>query len=82
MDWSNISNYEELFSTERALSLLQAGFTLILGFVVARLAARGIDKALQKRVNPQQTMLAKRLTFYGVMSMVLISFIGQIGVER
>ena len=81
MDWSNISNYEELFSTERALSLLQAGFTLILGFVVARLAARGIDKALQKRVNPQQTMLAKRLTFYGVMSLVLISFLGQLGVD-
>jgi small-conductance mechanosensitive channel len=81
VDWSNISNYEELFSTERALSLLQAGFTLILGFVVARLAARGIDKALQKRVNPQQTMLAKRLTFYGVMSLVLISFLGQLGVD-
>lgn len=81
MDWSTIRGYEELFSTERVLSLLQAGVTLILGFVVARLVARVIGKALQKRVNPQQTMLAKRLSFYGVMSLVVISFLGQLGVD-
>ena len=81
MDWSTIAGYEELVSTERILSLVQAGATLILGFVVARLAARGIGKALQKRVNPQHTMLAKRLSFYGVMGLVLISFLGQLGVD-
>ena len=81
MDWSAIFVFEELFSTERALSLLQAGLTLILGFAVARLAARGIGRALQKRVNAQQAMLAKRLSFYGVMSLVLISFLGQLGID-
>ena len=81
MDWSAIFVSEELFSTERALSLLQAGLTLILGFAVARLAARGIGRALQRRVNAQQTMLAKRLSFYGVMSLVLISFLGQLGID-
>jgi len=81
VDWSTIAGYEELVSTERILSLVQAGATLILGFVVARLAARGIGKALQKRVNPQHTMLAKRLSFYGVMGLVLISFLGQLGVD-
>jgi len=81
VDWSAIFVFEELFSTERALSLLQAGLTLILGFAVARLAARGIGRALQKRVNAQQAMLAKRLSFYGVMSLVLISFLGQLGID-
>lgn len=81
MDWSTIFVSEELFSTERALSLLQAGLTLIVGFAVARLAARGIGRALQKRVNAQQTMLAKRLSFYGVMSLVVISFLGQLGID-
>jgi len=81
VDWSAIFVSEELFSTERALSLLQAGLTLILGFAVARLAARGIGRALQRRVNAQQTMLAKRLSFYGVMSLVLISFLGQLGID-
>ena len=81
MEWSSIFGYEELFSTERALSLLQAGLTLIVGFAVARLAARGIGRALQKRVNAQQTMLAKRLSFYGVMSLVMISFLGQLGID-
>jgi len=41
--WSSILGYEQIFSTERVLSLLQSGITLVLSFVVARLVARGIE---------------------------------------
>lgn len=81
MEISSFLGFEELLSTERLLSLLQAGVTLILGFAIARLAARGIGKAIEKRVDAQQTMLAKRLSFYGVMGLVVVSFLGQLGVD-
>lgn len=81
MEISSILGLEELLSTERLLSLFQAGVTLILGFAIARLVARGIGKAIEKRVDAQQTMLAKRLSFYGVMGLVVVSFLGQLGVD-
>lgn len=81
MEWLSALGFEELLSTERVLSLLRAIVTFIVGLVVARLVARGIGRLAQKQVDAQQTMLAKRLSFYIVMSLVLISVLGQLGIN-
>jgi small-conductance mechanosensitive channel len=81
MEWLSFLGLEQLFSVERTLALVRSGVTLVVGFLVARLVARGVTRLVQRQASAQQTMLARRLSFYIVMSLVLISVLGQLGIN-
>lgn len=81
MDWISALGLDSLFSEDRAVVLLRSGLTLLLGLFIARLAARGVAGLVRKHAGEQQTMLAKRLSFYTVASLVIVSALGQLGIN-
>jgi small-conductance mechanosensitive channel len=81
MEWLSFLGLEGFFSTERVLAIVRSGATLIVGLVVARLLSRGTAKLVARRATDQHTMLARRLTFYTVASLVIISALGQLGIN-
>jgi small-conductance mechanosensitive channel len=81
MEWLSVLGLESFFSTERILALFRSGLTLLLGLFIARLVARGVAKLVGKQAGEQQTMLAKRLSFYVVGSLVIVSALGQLGIN-
>jgi small-conductance mechanosensitive channel len=81
MEWLSFLGLEGFFSAERILALVRSGATLIVGLVVARMLSRGIAKLVARRTTDQHTMLAKRLTFYTVASLVIVSALGQLGIN-
>lgn len=81
MDWSSLLGPEGLLSPEQFLAVARAGATLVVGLILARLLARGTGKLVGSRAGPQQTMLARRLVFYIVGSLVVLSALDQIGIN-
>jgi len=81
MELLSFLGLEGLDSRQLILLIVRVGLTLGIGFVIARLVARGVGTAVHKRVNAQQAPLARRLSFYTVMSLVLISALGQLGIN-
>ncbi len=81
MDWSSLLGPEGLLSPEQFLAVARAGATLVVGLILARLLARGTGKLIGSRAGPQQTMLARRLVFYIVGSLVVLSALDQIGIN-
>lgn len=81
MEWLSFLGLETFFSQDRILVLVRSGVTLLLGLFVARLVARGVAKLIGKQAGEQQTMLAKRLSFYIVASLVIVSALGQLGIN-
>lgn len=81
MDWKALIGINEFFSAERVLTVVSAVATLIIGLIVARFLARGVGKLVAARAGRQQVMLARRLTFYIVGSLVVLSSLSQLGVD-
>jgi len=81
MDWTTFLGPEGLFSPDRLMAVVRAGGTLVVGLLLARLLARGAAKLIGTRTGPQQTMLAKRLVFYTVATLVVLSALSQLGIN-
>ena len=81
MEWLSLLGLDGLLTTERVLALVRAGATVLIGLVVARLVGRGIARLVSRQASPQQTMLARRLSFYAVMCLVMVSVLGQLGIN-
>ena len=81
MEWLTLLGLQDLLSTERLLAVVRSGLTLFIGLFVARLVARGIARLVARRAGEQQTMLARRLAFYVVGSLVIVSALGQLGIN-
>jgi small-conductance mechanosensitive channel len=81
MDWLTMLGLENLISPERLLALVRSVLTLLIGLFIARLVARGVAGLVRKQAGDQQTMLAKRLTFYTVAALVIVSALGQLGIN-
>ena len=79
MEWLSFLGLEGVFTAERVLAFARAAITVLIGLFIAQLASRGIAKLVGKQASPQQTMLAKRLSFYVLVSLVVISVLGQLG---
>ena len=81
MDWTSFLGPEGLFSPERLMAVFRAAGTLVVGLVLARLLARGAAKLVGTRTGTQQTLLAKRLVFYTVATLVVLSALSQLGIN-
>jgi small-conductance mechanosensitive channel len=81
MEWLSQLGLVGFFSSERVLAIVRSGATLLVGLFVARLLARGVAKLVARRASEQHVMLAKRLSFYVVASLVIISALGQLGIN-
>ncbi len=81
MDWTTLFGIDGLLSTERILTVVRVLATLVIGLLLARFLARGVGKLISTQAGRQQTMLARRLTFYVVGSLVVLSALAQLGIN-
>lgn len=61
--------------------IVKALVVVILGLVVARLAAAAVRRMTAARLEPAQGLLARRLVFYTVLSLTAVSALHQLGIE-
>lgn len=59
--------------------IFQAVFLIIIGFILAKIVSASLNKAFNKRLTPQQSMLVQRITFYLIFLLFLASSIQQLG---
>lgn len=81
MEFFSILGLDGFFSGDRVVTLVRVAFTLLVGLFVARFVARGVTRLIAKRASEQQAMLSKRLAFYVVASLVILSVLGQLGIN-
>jgi small-conductance mechanosensitive channel len=81
MSWLSSFGLAELITTERLLTLASALLTLIGGLIIARFLARGLGRLVSRQTDAQVAMLVRRLAFYLISSLVVISSLGQLGID-
>ena len=62
-------------------TLARAAFFVIAGLVAARLLASGLQRVLEKRLSQHRTMVLRRIAYYVVLALFLVSALNQIGLE-
>lgn len=69
------------FTSERAESLARVVFILVSALVAARLAAAAVSRLLRHRASPQHTMVARRVTFVGIVGLAVVSSLRELGFD-
>jgi small-conductance mechanosensitive channel len=74
--WTPIGTF---FAAGLWLNLAQAGLIVILGLLLARLAATLAARALAGHVDPHGIMIARRVVFYVILGLTVASALHQLG---
>lgn len=69
----------EFISTGRGLDVARATILLIVGLVIASILARGMHRVALKYSDVQRAMLARRIVYYLVLVLTLISVLNELG---
>ena len=69
----------EWLTPERLMSLVRAALILVVGVLLARLAAASVMRIARKRADRQEVMVLQRLTFYPLLALVLFMVLHQLG---
>lgn len=69
----------DLVRSEWFGSALRAGVVLVLGLLLARIASVGLARLAARYASPQQSMLLKRVSYYLIAAMVLVSVLRELG---
>lgn len=81
MEWLTNLGIGGFLNADRLLGLAKALATLLVGYFVARIITRGITRLAGQRVGAQEVMLLRRIVFYTVFALVVISALHQLGVD-
>lgn len=79
MSWFGGGPFEDYFTPERTLMLLRAVVTLAVGLLVARLTSAWFGRLLENEGRAQQALIAKRVTFYAMFTLVLVMSLHELG---
>ncbi len=66
-------------TVEKTLVLVRAGLLLLGGLLVARLGGSLVRRLTAERIEPQQSMLFRRITSYGLMALFAVMALHQLG---
>ena len=75
----NNLDLSDLVTSERMLGIVQAVLILVVGLLVARAISTGVARGLRRHVSAQEAMLVKRLTYYVLFALVVMSALHQLG---
>lgn len=67
--------------TEALPGILRGLGVLLVGLIIARLVAMGVDRSLASRMSLQHRMIARRATFYLLAALVVATALRQMGVD-
>lgn len=74
--WVDVSAY---FTTDRLAAALKAFLLLAVGLLVAKLASRALWNLIRGRVAAQQSVLLRRVAFYGIVLLFAVAAFHQLG---
>lgn len=69
----------EWLTPERLAALASAVITLVVGILLARLAAASVARVARRRADRQEVMILRRLTLYPILALVLLMVLHQLG---
>jgi small-conductance mechanosensitive channel len=81
MEWLNDLGIGGFLTADRLLGLAKALVTLLVGYFVARIITRGVTRFAGQRVGAQEVMLLRRIMFYSIFALVVISALHQLGID-
>jgi len=73
--------FSQFLKSEIILDIIWAALTLTIGLILAWLISRGIARMLRRRLKAQELMLVKRLSYYLLFSLVIITTLHQLGID-
>jgi small-conductance mechanosensitive channel len=76
--WNQFTSY---LTVEKTVSALRAFFLFGVGLLVARLLGGVVHRVSSHRLEPQQSTLLRRLVFYGVLSLFVVTALNQLGFD-
>lgn len=68
-------------TSEAFLAAIRAAVYLLVGLLLARLLSRGLARALEDKLDAQQVMLTRRISFYLIVLLVLASALRELGFD-
>jgi small-conductance mechanosensitive channel len=69
----------EFFSADKIGSLSKASVLVVAGFLIARVASRGLARVASTRLESQQTVLLRRAVYYSILVLFLVAGLNQLG---
>lgn len=63
------------------LSIVKAGFILIVGYFIARVARNAVGRVSEERFSVHALILLKRAVFYGILILTLVSIMRELGFD-
>ncbi|WP_024327308.1 mechanosensitive ion channel family protein [Thioalkalivibrio sp. AKL19] len=72
---------EAFVTSEAFLAAIRAVLYLLVGLLVARLVSRGLARMLEDKLDAQQVMLTRRISFYVIVLLVLASALRELGFD-
>lgn len=80
MKLEDITGYAESILSQKYLSgILMAAFILVAGFLLARRASNAISRI--SHLDPQQRLLIQKLSYYGLITVVIATALSQLGFD-
>jgi len=73
--------FSQFLKSEIILDIIWAALTLTIGLILAWLISRGIARIFRRRLKAQEAMLVKRLSYYLLFSLVIITTLHQLGID-
>ena len=73
--------FRELLAAGHLVAVVRAVVTLLLGFAVAKVASRFVERLVGKHLNAQRGFLSGRAVYYAIVVLILISALRQFGFE-
>jgi len=65
----------------RLVEMAKAGFIVIVGFALARILSNNLGRAVQKYSNAQRGFLARRVAYYAIVVLAVVSALRELGFE-
>ena len=73
--------FSQFLKSEIILDIIWAALTLTIGLILAWFISRVIVRVLRPRLKAQEAMLVKRLSYYLLFSLVIITTLHQLGID-
>ena len=69
----------DFLTPERSLSLIRSLIILGVGIPLARLLCSSLSKALEKKTGPHQAIVIRKVSFYLLLSLIVVSVLRELG---
>ncbi len=81
LDWARLAELFKLLELAKFFPVLRAFMLLVVGYILARVVSASAAKLLAKRLTTHVLVIIKKVLFYGLLILFLISALRQLGFD-